>query len=214
MGLLEDNVPDKYTCYICRDPPGEREQWDCFIKKTLGFHIKPPLLTLKIALEIFSTKWKNNLMVSPVISLSVPEILPEIIACFFIGFLFLYEVKVDVKRWKFSQQTRSYFWGSALVFFFDLTPPHALCWSLRSEAESALLVWPRVAEQRPHVWPLVPGGELLSPKRKEDHHHPPAAGRCAPPCGGPERTATEDERPPVSQSFQDGFSCTLSGDKI
>lgn len=23
MGLLEDNVPDRYTCYICRDPPGE-----------------------------------------------------------------------------------------------------------------------------------------------------------------------------------------------
>ncbi|KAM9409869.1 PHD finger protein 20 isoform 2-T2 [Pholidichthys leucotaenia] len=25
MGLLEDNVPDKYTCYICRDPPGQRQ---------------------------------------------------------------------------------------------------------------------------------------------------------------------------------------------
>ena len=24
MGLLEENVPDKYACYICRDPPGER----------------------------------------------------------------------------------------------------------------------------------------------------------------------------------------------
>ncbi|XP_005986724.1 PHD finger protein 20b isoform X1 [Latimeria chalumnae] len=24
MGLLEDNVPEKYTCYICRDPPGQR----------------------------------------------------------------------------------------------------------------------------------------------------------------------------------------------
>nr|XP_057922526.1 PHD finger protein 20 isoform X2 [Doryrhamphus excisus] len=23
MGLLEDNVPDRYACYICRDPPGE-----------------------------------------------------------------------------------------------------------------------------------------------------------------------------------------------
>lgn len=22
MGLLEDNVPEKYTCYICQDPPG------------------------------------------------------------------------------------------------------------------------------------------------------------------------------------------------
>lgn len=43
--------------------------------KTLGFHIKPPLLTLKIVLEIFSTKWKKNLMVSPVISLSMPEII-------------------------------------------------------------------------------------------------------------------------------------------
>ncbi|MBN3272696.1 PHF20 protein, partial [Polyodon spathula] len=25
MGLLEDNVPEKYTCYICRDPPGQRQ---------------------------------------------------------------------------------------------------------------------------------------------------------------------------------------------
>ncbi|XP_008318752.1 PHD finger protein 20 isoform X2 [Cynoglossus semilaevis] len=25
MGLLEENVPDKYTCYICRDPPGQRQ---------------------------------------------------------------------------------------------------------------------------------------------------------------------------------------------
>jgi len=22
MGLLEDNVPEKYTCYVCQDPPG------------------------------------------------------------------------------------------------------------------------------------------------------------------------------------------------
>ncbi|CAB1353526.1 unnamed protein product [Coregonus sp. 'balchen'] len=26
MGLLEDNVPEKYACYICRDPPGESQQ--------------------------------------------------------------------------------------------------------------------------------------------------------------------------------------------
>ncbi|XP_054883166.1 PHD finger protein 20 isoform X1 [Poeciliopsis prolifica] len=25
MGLMEDNVPDRYTCYICRDPPGQRQ---------------------------------------------------------------------------------------------------------------------------------------------------------------------------------------------
>ncbi|XP_041743681.1 PHD finger protein 20 isoform X7 [Coregonus clupeaformis] len=25
MGLLEDNVPEKYACYICRDPPGQRQ---------------------------------------------------------------------------------------------------------------------------------------------------------------------------------------------
>ncbi|XP_047188709.1 PHD finger protein 20 isoform X3 [Scophthalmus maximus] len=25
MGLLEENVPDRYTCYICRDPPGKRQ---------------------------------------------------------------------------------------------------------------------------------------------------------------------------------------------
>ncbi|KAJ3603328.1 hypothetical protein NHX12_031070 [Muraenolepis orangiensis] len=25
MGLLEENVPDKYVCYICRDPPGQRQ---------------------------------------------------------------------------------------------------------------------------------------------------------------------------------------------
>ncbi|XP_042317491.1 PHD finger protein 20 isoform X2 [Sceloporus undulatus] len=24
MGLLEENVPEKYTCYICQDPPGKR----------------------------------------------------------------------------------------------------------------------------------------------------------------------------------------------
>ncbi|XP_077315117.1 PHD finger protein 20 isoform X1 [Lithobates pipiens] len=24
MGLLEDSVPEKYTCYICQDPPGQR----------------------------------------------------------------------------------------------------------------------------------------------------------------------------------------------
>lgn len=23
MGLMEDSVPDTYSCYICRDPPGE-----------------------------------------------------------------------------------------------------------------------------------------------------------------------------------------------
>ncbi|XP_039591461.1 PHD finger protein 20b isoform X2 [Polypterus senegalus] len=25
MGLLEHNVPERYTCYICRDPPGQRQ---------------------------------------------------------------------------------------------------------------------------------------------------------------------------------------------
>ncbi|KAJ8407985.1 hypothetical protein AAFF_G00262130 [Aldrovandia affinis] len=25
MGLLEDNVPERYICYICRDPPGQRQ---------------------------------------------------------------------------------------------------------------------------------------------------------------------------------------------
>ncbi|XP_028850567.1 PHD finger protein 20b isoform X2 [Denticeps clupeoides] len=25
MGLLEDNVPETYTCYICREPPGQRQ---------------------------------------------------------------------------------------------------------------------------------------------------------------------------------------------
>ncbi|XP_030634156.1 PHD finger protein 20 [Chanos chanos] len=25
MGLLEDSIPDRYTCYICRDPPGQRQ---------------------------------------------------------------------------------------------------------------------------------------------------------------------------------------------
>ncbi|XP_042550296.1 PHD finger protein 20 isoform X3 [Dipodomys spectabilis] len=24
MGLLEENVPEKYTCYVCQDPPGQR----------------------------------------------------------------------------------------------------------------------------------------------------------------------------------------------
>ncbi|XP_031680819.1 PHD finger protein 20 isoform X9 [Oncorhynchus kisutch] len=26
MGLLEENVPDKYACYVCRDPPGESQE--------------------------------------------------------------------------------------------------------------------------------------------------------------------------------------------
>uniref|UniRef100_A0A8C9SMD4 PHD finger protein 20, b n=1 Tax=Scleropages formosus TaxID=113540 RepID=A0A8C9SMD4_SCLFO len=25
MGLLEENIPGRYTCYICRDPPGQRQ---------------------------------------------------------------------------------------------------------------------------------------------------------------------------------------------
>lgn len=55
-----------------------------------------------------------------------------------------------------------------------------------------------MVEQGSHAWPLLPGGELLSPKRQEDHQHPPAAGRRAPPGGGPERTAAQDEYPTVS----------------
>lgn len=59
-----------------------------------------PLLTLKIVLEIFRKwKWKNNLMVSTVISLSMPLILFEIMKlCLKLQLLFLYEVKVDVKE--------------------------------------------------------------------------------------------------------------------
>ncbi|XP_072115839.1 PHD finger protein 20-like protein 1 [Mobula birostris] len=36
MGLLEDNIPDQYFCYICRDPPGQR--WSakyCYDKEWL-----------------------------------------------------------------------------------------------------------------------------------------------------------------------------------
>lgn len=69
---------------------------------------------------------------------------------------------------------------------------------LRSEAESALLVRPRVADQRSHVRPLLPGGELLPPERQKDHHHPPAAGGRAPRGGDPQRTAAQDERLTVS----------------
>lgn len=29
MGLLEENVPEKYTCYVCQDPPGRAcWSWD------------------------------------------------------------------------------------------------------------------------------------------------------------------------------------------
>lgn len=80
-----------------------------------------------------------------------------------------------------------------------ITFHHNLLITPRSEAESALLVWSWVVEQRSHVWPLLPGGELLPPKCQEDHHHPPAAGRCAPPGRGPQWTAAQDERPSVSQ---------------
>ncbi len=68
----------------------------------------------------------------------------------------------------------------------------------RSEAEPALLVRSWVVEQWSHVRPLLPGRELLSPKRQEDHHHPPAAGRCAPRGRDPQRTAAQDEHPTVS----------------
>ncbi|KGL94353.1 PHD finger protein 20 [Charadrius vociferus] len=33
MGLLEDNVPEKYTCYICRDPPGQRSSLKYWYEK-------------------------------------------------------------------------------------------------------------------------------------------------------------------------------------
>lgn len=40
MGLLEENVPDRYTCYICRDPPGKGEKIYLFIflKADLGLY--------------------------------------------------------------------------------------------------------------------------------------------------------------------------------
>ncbi|XP_017691959.1 PREDICTED: PHD finger protein 20 isoform X3 [Lepidothrix coronata] len=33
MGLLEDNVPEKYTCYICQDPPGQRSSLKYWYEK-------------------------------------------------------------------------------------------------------------------------------------------------------------------------------------
>uniref|UniRef100_A0A8D0H5U8 PHD finger protein 20 n=1 Tax=Sphenodon punctatus TaxID=8508 RepID=A0A8D0H5U8_SPHPU len=33
MGLLEDNVPEKYTCYICQDPPGKRSSLKYWYEK-------------------------------------------------------------------------------------------------------------------------------------------------------------------------------------
>ncbi|NXV23744.1 PHF20 protein, partial [Cepphus grylle] len=33
MGLLEDNVPEKYTCYICQDPPGQRSSLKYWCEK-------------------------------------------------------------------------------------------------------------------------------------------------------------------------------------
>ncbi|XP_053101545.1 PHD finger protein 20 isoform X2 [Hemicordylus capensis] len=33
MGLLEDNVPEKYSCYICQDPPGKRSSLKYWYEK-------------------------------------------------------------------------------------------------------------------------------------------------------------------------------------
>uniref|UniRef100_A0A8C5TWT1 PHD finger protein 20 n=1 Tax=Malurus cyaneus samueli TaxID=2593467 RepID=A0A8C5TWT1_9PASS len=33
MGLLEDNIPDKYTCYVCQDPPGQRSSLKYWYEK-------------------------------------------------------------------------------------------------------------------------------------------------------------------------------------
>ncbi|XP_072206001.1 PHD finger protein 20 isoform X3 [Excalfactoria chinensis] len=33
MGLMEDNVPEKYTCYICQDPPGQRSSLKYWYEK-------------------------------------------------------------------------------------------------------------------------------------------------------------------------------------
>lgn len=33
MGLLEENVPDKYACYVCRDPPGESQQHTTWLNR-------------------------------------------------------------------------------------------------------------------------------------------------------------------------------------
>ncbi|NXG02755.1 PHF20 protein, partial [Sakesphorus luctuosus] len=33
MGLLEDNVPEKYTCYVCQDPPGQRSSLKYWYEK-------------------------------------------------------------------------------------------------------------------------------------------------------------------------------------
>ncbi|XP_059117739.1 PHD finger protein 20 isoform X1 [Peromyscus eremicus] len=37
MGLLEENVPEKYTCYVCQDPPGQRPGFKyCYDKEWLS----------------------------------------------------------------------------------------------------------------------------------------------------------------------------------
>ena len=72
----------------------------------------------------------------------------------------------------------------------------------RSAAEPALLVRPRLAEQRSHVRPVVTGGELLPPERQEDHGHPPAAGGRTPRAAGSQRPTTQDGRPAVSDAAQ------------
>uniref|UniRef100_A0A8C6YBZ9 PHD finger protein 20 n=1 Tax=Naja naja TaxID=35670 RepID=A0A8C6YBZ9_NAJNA len=33
MGLLEENVPEKYTCYVCQDPPGKRSSLKYWYEK-------------------------------------------------------------------------------------------------------------------------------------------------------------------------------------
>lgn len=49
MGLLEDNVPEKYTCYICQDPPGtEISKFHNLLKYVVTISLYTPVAKIKL----------------------------------------------------------------------------------------------------------------------------------------------------------------------
>ncbi|XP_060777865.1 PHD finger protein 20-like protein 1 isoform X6 [Neoarius graeffei] len=52
MGLLEDNIPDQYICYICRDPPGQR--WSAKYRHDKDWLYKGHMYGLSLLTENYS----------------------------------------------------------------------------------------------------------------------------------------------------------------
>ncbi|KAM4633046.1 PHD finger protein 20-like protein 1 isoform 2-T3 [Polymixia lowei] len=52
MGLLEESIPDQYTCYICRDPPGQR--WSAKYRHDRDWLVKGHMFGLSILPENYS----------------------------------------------------------------------------------------------------------------------------------------------------------------